>query len=442
MTVDTLGLRVRVAQPLRKALTNDFVRHSALVFGATMAGNVLNYLFNFALSRRLGVEGFAILSSLVSFVMVLSIPASILTLVIVKYAAVFHAAGDAQRIRRLSQILLKWSGIAACGGFAVGLLLRNQIAEFLRISDSIPIVLCLGVVSLSLVTPSVRAILQGEQDFVRYSISTVLEVFLKVAIAVALVYSGFGVTGAMGGWIIGTACALFYTAWAVLRKHGAAADATVRLSLDSRRLVQTTTGVGLASAFLILISFMDVLLVKHYFQPHDAGLYAAVNLTGKVVLFLAGFVPAVLLPKAVAKSSRGENAIPLLFQALGVTILLSGAALAFFGVLPGLVVRILAGRDFISAAPYVLQYDAAMCLLAIATLLVNYNIGIHRFSFLYALGAVVAGEIVAIALFHRSLWDVVHILLVGNAVAIAGCCVGLKPAKQTAVSEPALEPVL
>lgn len=433
MTVDAVSLR-RVFRPVRRVLRNDFLRHSALVFGATMAANIFNYLFNFALSRRLGVEGFATLSSLVSFLMILSIPTSILTLVVVKYAAIYHADGDARRVRRLSQVLLKWTGVGSVGIFIVCALLRTQIASFLRIHDEAAILLCVGVIAVGVVTPSVRAILQGEQDFVRYSVSTLLEVFLKLAIAVSLVYAGFGVDGAMFGWIIATICALAYTIWAVLRKHGTVAHGRVRLGLDVRRLMQTTIGVGLAASFLTFISFMDVLLVKHYFDPHQAGLYAAVNLTGKVVLFLVGFVPAVLLPKAVAKSANGENAVSLLLHAAGITVVMSSAALALFGMFPGEVVRLLAGRDFAGAAPFVLQYDASMCLLALMGLLVNYKIAIHRFAFLYPLGAVLACEIASIAMIHRSLWDIIHILLISNAVGVAICCYGNNTAVKVCVA--------
>lgn len=419
-TVTSAG---RLAGPVRRALENDFLRHSALVFAASMTVNALSYAFNFILSRQLGVEGFATLSSLVSFIMLLSIPASVLTLIVVKYTATFHAAGDAQRVRRLSQILLKWTSVLGVCAFLVGALLRSDVAAFLRIPNDAAIPLCIGILALAFITPSVRGILQGEQDFLRYSISTVLEVFLKVLVAVIFVYLGFGVIGAMFGWLVGTVSALSYTIWAVLRKHGTIADASVRLSLDARRLARTTVGIGLGSGFLIMLSFMDILLVKHYFDPHQAGLYAAVNLSGKVVLFLAGFIPAVLLPKAVAKSTRGESATRLLVQSAALTVLMSGAALILFGVEPVYTVRILAGRAFVAGAPYVLQYDAAMCLLAVVTLLVNFKIGIHRFGFLYGLGAIVVCEIVAVALFHRTLWDVIHILLAGNALAVLACSV-------------------
>jgi len=91
---------------LKKALRNEFVRHSALVFGATMATNVLNYMFNFALSRRLGVENYATLASLNGGLMILCLPGTIANLVVVKYAAEFHAVGDTGRVSRLTRMVL------------------------------------------------------------------------------------------------------------------------------------------------------------------------------------------------------------------------------------------------------------------------------------------------------------------------------------------------
>lgn len=434
MTVSAVGIQ-RLAQPVRKALRSDFVRHSALVFAASMLVNVFNYAFNFTLSRRLGVEGFATLSSLVSVLMILSIPANVLTLIVVKYTATFHAVGDAQRVRRLSQVLLKSCSLAAFGILSAGLLMRGLVSSFLHIPNDASIVLTLVIIGIGFVTPTVRGILQGEEDFVRYSISLVLEVFLKVALAIVFVYEGFGVAGAMLGWSIGTSIALAYTIWSVLSKHGAAPDASVRLSLDAERLLKTTFGVALANGTLTCLSFMDVLLVKHYFDAKQAGLYAAVNLTGKVVVFLVAFIPSIVLPKAVSRAQRGEQPLPLLVQAMTLTIAMAGLTLSVFGLMPAQVLSVLAGHAFAAAAPLVFQYDVAMGMLALVTLLVNYNIGIHRFTFLYALVAILVVEIVAIALFHSTLWDVVHILLAGNAVAIVACFLGVTrftPVRQTA----------
>jgi O-antigen/teichoic acid export membrane protein len=407
-------------------MRNEFFRHSALVFGATTAANVLNYLFNFAVSRQLGVEGFAALSSLVGTLMILSVPASVLNLIVVKQTATFHAAGDAARTARLSQVLLKWSAFAALAALVCGEAVHGIIAEFLRISDDGAVTLTVVIIALGFVTPSLRGVLQGEQDFFRYSISLILESSLKVAFAIAFVYANLGVSGAMLGWAIGTSFSLVYTAWAVFRKHGSPGRPIQRLGIDFGGLLRTVFSIVLATGLLTLMSFTDVLLVKHYFNATEAGLYAAVNLTGKIVLFVVSFVPAIILPKAVVRVERGQSATALLLQAGLLNILLSGTVLTIFGAMPARVLGALAGHAFVSAAPYVFQYDAASVLLAMLTLVVNYRIAIHQFNFLYSLGVIVAAELVAITLWHQTMWDVIHILLLGNGVAVVLCLSGIR----------------
>lgn len=419
----------RWALPVRRALRNDFLRHGALVFGATMAVNVFNYVFNFAISRRLGVEGFATLASLVGGFMILSIPANIINLVVVKYASEFHAAEDRARLRRLASVVFKFGALACVAIFGIGLLFRGLAASFLNIPSDDTITISLAIIAIAFITPGIRGILQGKQDFTRFSISTTLEIFAKVALGIALVYAGYGVFGALLGWICGTVVGLAYTIWAV-RTPGRELVQAVRLRMNLGRLAQTTLGVAFSTGTLTILSFMDVVVVKHFFNAHDAGLYAAVNLTGKVVLFFAAFLPTIVLPKAVAALQRRENPIPLLLQAAAGTAIMAGSVLAVFGMIPAIVLRLVAGSAFISGAPYVFQYDAAMALLALVTLLVNYRIGLHRFGFLYGLITVLVAELAAIAVWHGTLWDVIHVLLVGNTFAVFACCIGIRERRE------------
>ena len=409
----------------RRALRNDFIRHGVLVFGALMFANVLSYIFNFAISRRIGVEAYAALASLANGVAILSIPSVIVNPIVVKYTAEFHAVEDRARVWLLAQRLLKVLGIGALVLLAIGMLLRGVAASYLHIPNDLAVVLTLAIICIILISGSMRAVLQGVQDFRGSSTSIGLEALLKAAIAIALVYGlHAGVTAAMFGWFIATLSALAYTVW-VIGKHRVPNADQSQLSFDLRRLVRTSTVVGLAMAALTMLGFMDVPLVKHYFSPHEAGLYAAANLTGKVVFFLVSFLPAVLLPKAVAQVQRGESPLHLLAQAGGTTIIMAGGVLAVFGAMPGTIVRLLAGSAFAAAAPYVFQYDLAMGLLALLTLIVYYRVALHRFGFLYPLGLVLTCEIGAIALFHQSLWNIVHIVLISNAVMCAASVVGL-----------------
>jgi O-antigen/teichoic acid export membrane protein len=402
--------------PLQKVLRSEFLRHSAVVFGATLAANILNYLFNVAVSRRLGVENYAVLSALGGLLVVLSLPSIVVNLIVVKFAAEFHAVGDEQRLARLSRVVLQWTAILAAVLFAACFALRGVIANFLHIADDYAVIFTVTLLALSLIMPSVRGVLQGRQDFRLFANSVILELALKVIFGVALVYAGFGVRGAMFGWSVAVGLALCYTIWAVRR--GLSRSNEARLSIDASRLFKTLSGMAAATAVLTLLSFLDVVLVKHYFDARQAGLYAAVNLTGKVVLFIVSFLPMTLLPKAIAKAKRGEPAAGLLLQSAAGTLVLSGAVLTLFALMPATVIEILAGRAFVAAAPYVFRYDIAMTLLAGITLVVNYKIALHRFDFVYLLFAILAAEVVAIAVLHRNIGDVVNIVMIGNAFAL------------------------
>ena len=53
-------------------------------------------------------------------------------------------------------------------------------------------------------------------------------------------------------------------------------------------------------------------MVKHYFGPNDAGLYASLALIGRVVYFVAWMFVMLLLPSVVQKEKDGESTTPCL----------------------------------------------------------------------------------------------------------------------------------
>jgi hypothetical protein len=105
-------------------------------------------------------------------------------------------------------------------------------------------------------------------------------------------------------------------------------------------------------------------------------------------------------------------------QALGLSVAMSSAGLVVYYFFPALVVTTLAGASFAPAAPYVFTYGFAMVLLAGLNVVVVYKIGIHRFDFLVPLAVCAIGEVVGMSLYHRSLSDVIAVLVIGNLVAL------------------------
>ncbi len=401
----------------RGVMRSEFLRHSAVVFGASLLINMLGYAFHFAISRRIGVVAYGVLSALNAGYMIALTLAAILTTVVVKYAAELHTQPDgAARLGAFVHRLAAFCAAASATCLAGGLLALRPIASFLHVTDLRAVALTIAIIGLTVASAPMRAVFQGIEDFVTFSWLALCESAVKAAAGIALVYAGFGVAGAFGGWLGGTVLSLGITTFVLLWRFRSSPKTA--LDLDLRRLLATTANVAAATALLGIISYVDVLIVKHYADPTTAGLYGALALSGKILLFFVAFVPTIVLPKAARLALAGRSPLPVLMQAAAVVVAISAAGLCVYALAPGTIVTTLAGASFAGAAPYVLPYGVAMVLLAMLNVVVTYKMGIHRFDFIAPLAIVAAGEIVGIALHHRTLSDVISVLIVVNAFAL------------------------
>jgi O-antigen/teichoic acid export membrane protein len=401
---------------VRNLAATDFARHGALVFGASMLINALGYAFHFAISRKVGVEQYGVLAALNAGYMIGMVASTIVATIVVKYAAEFRVLGDEAHLASLARRLSLYGSLAAIAFIAAGIAAAPAIAGFLKISNVAAVTLCLVVMGISIVTPTIRSVFTGVEDFRTWSVSAVMESTLKAALGIGLVYAGYGVVGAFGGWAFGSFVTLVFTMTVLLTRFRQASGAA--LYIDVRRLGQTMAGVSAAIVLLTAITYTDVIIVKHYADATTAGLYGALSLSGKILLFFVGFVPTVLLPKASRQALAGESPSGILAMALVCVAAFSSIGLIGYYVFPQVVITTLAGPSFAPATPYVFSYGVAMVLLGALNTVATYKIGIHRYDFVWPLAVCTILELVGIALYHASLTQIVSVLIGGNAVAL------------------------
>ncbi|TAM60082.1 hypothetical protein EPN52_06065 [bacterium] len=400
---------------LRRLTRDDFVRHGALVFIGTMAGNVGGYLYHFALSRQLGPAGYGELLSLISLLMIAGVPAGVVTTVVARYAAEFHARGDRERLRGLVEWIAR---IAVAGGLvvlAVGTGLLGAIVRFLHLTSGLSVFLALMAAALGFLGPVMRSVLQGCQRFGGFAGSTALEGIGKAVFGVLAVAVGWGVAGALGGFAAGSLAGLVLTMALLRPELGRRAP----FSIEPRRLIETTLGVGGSNLAVTGLLTVDMVLARHYLSALDAGYYAAASLIGHAGLYVLGFVPGVVLPKASALHARGEDPSGVLRRALLLTGAISLVGVAVLALAPGLAVRVVAGAKFLPAAHLALPYGVAMMLLAATSIVVTYRVSLHSFGYVIPLLLVAAGEIVAMLLWHASSASLLTILVAANAAGLA-----------------------
>lgn len=393
----------------------DFLRDGAIVFASGLVVNLCNYVFHFYMTRHVPPASYGALSSLLAVSSVLAIPAAMLTLVVVKYSAELYAVGDTGKLHTLCRRVAVICTAVSAVVLAAFLLESSRIAAFLHVDDAAAVAIAGGVIAAGLINPALRGVLQGAQDFRGLGIAMGIEGIGKCLLGIAFAAAGFGIRGALAGYVAGCILSLVY-ALAVIARFRSAAAAPLRI--DLKRLAVSMGGIFIAMGALQIATFFDVILVKHYFSPEQAGVYSAVALSGKVVLFLVGFIPGIVLPKAAALDRRGERATPVLIQALVLTAGMSIAVLAIVFLMPHVVMRIFSGSQYLAGTSLLPLYASAMTLLAGASTVANYQIGLHRFHFVVPLALAFALEAAAIALYHDSLRSIVYALLAGNAALL------------------------
>jgi O-antigen/teichoic acid export membrane protein len=404
------------------------LKQSVLVFAASMVLNVCNFAAHAIASRELGVVVYGGLYALINAALIAALPAAFVGPVVAQLAAEFRALHDDGHLRGLTE--------SVADAFARLGLLYMVVAAFAAIPFSwflhVPIwsAQFVGLIAgAALYLSALRAVAQGTQDFVGFSFSNAIEGVAKVCAIGVLLAVGLKLGGGIIGFFVGPLCALTYLGVRLHRRYAVAVAHSVRY--DWRRIMNAGAGAAAASISLALIGSADVVLVKHYFDPHDAGLYAAAALGGKILLYLVGFIPTVLLPQAADRHARGAQTREVLMGSLLMFAVVALCGLFVFRYFGLEVLHALVGHAFDAAAPLLVTYGLAMVLLALTNSLTYYGIATHRLAFTVPLLVCTLGTLGAIVAIHPTLTTVVKILVVGNAVGTIAVAVSLLAQQNT-----------
>jgi O-antigen/teichoic acid export membrane protein len=371
-----------------------------LLLGTVMV-TLLNFGYNVAVARLLGPAGFGHAAAAVTLLMLVSA----LTLSFQLVCAKLVARNDSVQARAAvySGLLRRAWLVGILLGSAV-MLGSEQVARYLNLPSSQEVVLLALGIAFYIPLGAKRGAMQGVCAFGRLSWNYILEAVARFGAALLLVSVGFGVDGAVAAISISVVLAYFLPQ----------VPAELNVQPDGAHAASVREGMQAIVFFVgqVVINNIDVLLVKHFFQPDTAGLYAAVALVGRVVYFASWSVVSAMFPISAASKSEEETpsilALPLLF--------VTGISLVFVVTLtfiPDTVLRTVFGSQFNtgSISPLLSLYAAATGVYALSVVLITFEMSrrIANTGWLQLLfsGAIVAG----IYAFHADLYEVVLVQL-------------------------------
>lgn len=380
---------------------------SILIFSASF----LNYLFNMIMGRMLGPADYGIIVALLSIVYVLSVFSSSVQVVTSKYTSIYKAEGQDDKINFLFWQMNKkmfWLGLLI---FLVIFSCSSLIAKFLNIPSYKTVMIFSLLFLVTFLAPVNRGVLQGLQRFFYFAMSFPLEAGIKLLAGVLLVFLGFSVNGAAIAPFIGV-CLGYFIVFLPLRNLFKKKAKNINLpwkemAIYARPVFLATLGL---SGFLIF----DVFLVKHYFPPYDAGLYAALSLMGRIIFFISGPVNHIMFPLVSEGYQKKKNYKTYLFDSFLLISFLSASILLFYYLFPAFSIKLIYGSQYLAIQPYLLFFGFTMFMYSAANVLVYYFLATHRTMIFLIPLLFSLLLIVLIVIFHQTLWQVVWVQVFTN----------------------------
>ncbi len=393
---------------------SELVRHGTLVFAGVVFTNVFGYLFFSLLGRRLGVEPYGVVTSLVSAELVIGAPAIVAQLICARLAADLANRKDTAALRRLADVVTAGSCVVAGIVIALGYVFRESIAAYFQLNEVEPVVIVVVALAVLGVISVQRGVLQGAQHYGDFSLSLSIEAATKVAIGVALA-GPFGANGALTGVVLGGVASAAYGVYAFHVRFGAQRE---RLRLEAGVIGRIISHVGLGQLTLVILTYYDIPLVKHFFDPRAAGLYASAAFVGRAIVAAVSFVPTLVMPKVSSRAAAGQSTLPLLGSAVALAAGMIAIALLISAIAPRFIVTLISGRAFGDAAPLVLTYAIASGCLSMAYVVSAYKMGLHRYDFVIPALIAAIAEISVLSLWHPNLAAVVGVLAAGHGLVL------------------------
>jgi len=374
--------------------------------------NVGNYIYNLLLGRILGPSEFADAALLITFLLVLSFIAMTFQLATAKFSVIFENTIFTSFIH----LVYKYAIIVGIL-FGVFILVFAKQLQILFNTESTIMFSIFGIgVPMYFIMSVNRGVYQGTKAFDKLAITYQSEMLSRLGLTLLLLYI-FNIQSSILvaiGIIISFVFGLFPFQYKNLKFNRKYSLPTAQ----TKHVIQFFTLTAFYELTQIIINNSDILIVKHYFDTYQAGLYASLALIGRVVYFVAWMFVMLLLPKVVEKQKNKEPHAPILFKYVGYITLLSAAIVCACYLIPELVINSMFGSAYLSMAPLLWKYAIATSIFAISNIFAYYFLSLDKY-IPVAISAVLGiSQIILIIFFHSTLDQVVMMQILAMAILL------------------------
>jgi O-antigen/teichoic acid export membrane protein len=366
--------------------------------------------------RQLSVVEYGILASMLSLILIAGTPLEALRTAVAHQAALLTRAGESSAI---PAFLMQWARRLAVVGVAL-LLMGYGSAHYLRdlfqLPTSAPVLLAVWIMATGLFMPLFIGALQGVQSFRWFAVHGQVWGVTRLVMAVLFI-SVMGATAMAGLWAqgMGVLASIGVGIFALSISLKAHREPVIRPFEGGRYFLLSLL---VLSGFAVIMN-ADVALVKRFFPPDEAGVFARAATIARSIVFLPLPVAAAMFPKVVSQGLTSAADRVILFKAIGFTAGLIVSA----GIACSLAMRPI-WWVFTGEAPDATTLTLArwliwaMAPLGLTFLLVHFEIAQRRFKAPLLLILLAVAYVTGVYIWHSALQQVLAVLTSVSVLAL------------------------
>jgi hypothetical protein len=349
-----------------EVLRGRVVRGSAILLLSSGLVAAINLLYNILIARMLGASSFGHASALYTLLMVMAAITLSFQIITSKFIArnsetFLRTQVYASMLRRAWQVGL---------GIAILLVAGSAyLKSYFHLPAQHDLVLLAMAVGVYIPLGVCRGRMQGCCNFRDLALNMVVEVVVKFGAALLFLHFGMGVTGVMAAVLLSIAAAY------IAGEPGT----HYRVIPGLIKIAPFGEGMQVVLYFIgqVILSNLDILLVKHFFPPSEAGIYAAVALVGRVVFMLSWSVVSSMFPVSASHLHR-QGGRSVLYTALLLVATVNSAFIVAVALAPKGVWTMLLGKPFLlvtvnSFSALLTEYAAMTGIYCIAVVVMMYE---------------------------------------------------------------------
>jgi cellulose synthase/poly-beta-1,6-N-acetylglucosamine synthase-like glycosyltransferase/glycosyltransferase involved in cell wall biosynthesis len=376
-TVHGLNVAKKQSQMMERVVNHkyaDLAKRGWNVGGVLIFSNMVANVLNFSYSTYLGRTVDLAQLGTVSLINSLFAIATVLTAAYgktISYKTAYLLGKFGVNVKNFSEKSERSAWIISVFFTIVWLLAIPLMSSYFKTDDVLPFVLFIPAVTTSFVASYFSGFLHGTLKFGTIGVVTVVEAAGKFALAVLIISLGYKdlVYAAVPVSALLTFAVLYYTyrrtPLETVKKDITKEDLLFPLHFFSSSIANKLWGVSFLS--------FDIILAKYYLSPVEAGQYALLSLSGKIIFFLGNIFNDFIGP-FVSKNEGAQISSSKVFKNIfALSSLATFGTYLIIGYFGALTAPLLFGEKVSSIAYLLPFYGIGISFYTLTTSLVNYQ---------------------------------------------------------------------